>query len=78
MQTVKGTPNDAKGAARAIYNAESSQFERQFNVSFAVALSKNKELNIQHKTKSEIRKERRSYCRKEKENIQGQLKGTPV
>jgi len=51
-------------------------FEKQFNVSFAEALSKVPELKLQHKTSNEMRNGKRKHYRNSKENIEKQMEET--
>ncbi|KXJ04729.1 hypothetical protein AC249_AIPGENE8671, partial [Exaiptasia diaphana] len=75
-EMINPTQADAKRTAKAIYQCVSPQFEKVFKQSLAEALSQNTELNLQHKTKAERRKERRDNYRKGKENIEAHMKET--
>ena len=55
-----------KNIAKAIYNKVAPPFKQTFNTSFAQALSKIAELNLQHKDKID-RKDRRNNYRHSRE-----------
>jgi len=74
--SIKPTQDDAKCAAKAIYDSIAPQFENIFKQSFAQALSKNTELNLQNKTQAQLRKERRKLYRRDKENMETHMKET--
>ena len=72
----KPLQKDVKTAAKEIYKAIDCVFEKRFKTSFADALSKVTELNLQHKSKNDIRKERRNHYKQNKEHIENQMKET--
>ena len=73
---VKPQLKDITNTVKAIYEKVGSVFQKQFNTSFAEALSKVPELNLQHKTKNQKRKERRHHYRHSKEVIEKQMEET--
>jgi hypothetical protein len=73
---VKPLQRDIINAAKTIYNKVESVFEKKFSTSFAEALSKVPELNLQNKSPNERRQERRNYYRKAKENVEKQMEKT--
>ncbi|XP_031553138.1 uncharacterized protein LOC116290271, partial [Actinia tenebrosa] len=73
---TKPLKNDIKTAARDMYKAVDGVFEKRFNTSFAEALSKVTELNLQHKSKNERRKERRNHYKQNKDKIEQQMNDT--
>ena len=73
---IKPLQRDIKNIAKAIYDKVDSVFEKTFCTSFAQALSKVSELNLQHKTPNERRQDRRNYYRLSKENIEKQMEET--
>lgn len=73
---IKPTQNDAKSAAKAIYDAVAPQFENIFKQTFAQALSKNTELNIQNKTQAQRRLELRKLYKRDRENMENHMKDT--
>ena len=74
--TVKPTQSDGKRVAKAMYDSIAPMFQSMYNQSLAEALSKNSELNLQHKTKEDRHKDRRYQYRRTKENIENQMKET--
>ena len=73
---MKPLQKDVKSAAKVIYSKIDSVFEKCYNTSFAEALSKVPELDLQHKTSSEHRNERRNHYKQCKENIEKQMEET--
>ena len=76
VPTVKPLLKDIKNTAKAVYGKVAQTFEQTFNKSFAETLSKIPELNLQHKDKSERRKERRKQYSQSKGNSQKQMEDT--
>ena len=72
----KPTTANIQNAAKAIYAKVSTLFEKNFNISFAEALAKVPELNLQCKSANERRKERRHHYRHVKENLENQMEET--
>ena len=62
--TVKPTQSDGKRVAKAMYDSIAPMFQSMYNQSLAEALSKNSELNFQHKTKEDRRKDRRDQYKR--------------
>jgi len=72
----KPLQKDIKTTAKDIYNEIDSVFEKRFKTNFADALSKVPELNIQHKSKNDRRRERRHNYKQNKDSIEKQMKET--
>ena len=75
---LKPTQRDIKNTAQAVHDKVSPFFEQNYNVSFAEALSKVSELNLQHKSKSDQRRERRQHYIQTKKNIENQMAETAL
>lgn len=76
IPVAKPLQRDIQNTAKAIYEKVAPAFEQTFDTSFAEALSKIPELNLQHKDKDERRKDRRNFYRKSKENVEKQMEDT--
>lgn len=74
--SIKPTQNDAKHAAKAIYDAVAPQFENIFKQTFAQALCKNTKLNLQNKTQAQRRMELRKIYTRDKENMENHMNNT--
>ena len=72
----KPLQKDIKTAAKDIYNSIDSVFEKRYKTTFADALSKVTELNIQHKSKNARRRERRQNYKQNKNSIERHMKET--
>lgn len=75
-RVVKPSKKDIKNTAKAIYEKVAPVFEKRFNMSFAEALTTIPDLNLQHESKSDKRKNRRHYYRQSKENTENQMAET--
>lgn len=73
---TKPLQKDIKTAAKEMYDKIDSVLEKRFKTSFAEALSKVTELNIQHKSKNDRRRERRNHYKQNKEHTEKQMKET--
>ena len=73
---VRPLQTDIKNTAQAIYSNVAPSFEATFNVSFAEALTKIPDLNLELKTKNDKRSDRRNQYRKYKENVETQMSET--
>lgn len=74
-RVLKPSQKEIKNTAQAIYEV-APLFEKTYDMSFAEALSKVPDLNLQHKTKNERRRDRRHHYRESKENIENQMAET--
>lgn len=72
-RVLKPSQKEIRNTAKAIYEKVSPIFEKRYNVSLAEALSKVPDLDLQHKTTNERRKERRHHYRESKHNIENQM-----
>lgn len=75
-RVVKPSQREIKNTAKAMYNKLSPVFEQSYGMSFAEALSKLPGLDIQYKSKNDIRSDRRQHYRQFKENIEAQIEET--
>lgn len=75
-RALKPSQKEIKNTAKAIYEKVSPVFEKRYNVSLAKALSKVPDLELQHKSTNERRKERRHHYRESKHNIENQMAET--